>query len=294
MKLGYRDRLILIGAIIIIIIGVGFFVFIKPKYEKLKKNQEKLEKATTEWQDKLNDFKLIPTRQGAIKRAYEEGLDVSKRFTDEMGAVDIDKLMQEFLNTDEYTEHKVSAKKTAAFTDEVAGQIGYYYYRPNIVTYPLYEYADLDDSLKKATAEKLKDVNILAAKKAQTISNGQSSFTVSIKREDLMSFLDAVYKYANDHDDAMMITSVKLVDPEFNEDLDDGNANQEEVLDDEGNPIPQQNNNEKKNTKVKKDYTEATISYRALYIQEPKEPDVGPAYDEKIWDGNEWRTMVAE
>ena len=111
MKLGYRDRLILIGAIIIIIIGVGFFVFIKPKYEKLKKNQEKLEKATTEWQDKLNDFKLIPTRQGAIKRAYEEGLDVSKRFTDEMGAVDIDKLMQEFLNTDEYTEHKVSAKK---------------------------------------------------------------------------------------------------------------------------------------------------------------------------------------
>ena len=294
MKLGYRDRIILIIAIIVIILGVGIFVFIKPKYEKLKQNQERFEKAKTEWQDKLNDFKLIPTRQDAIKRSYEEGLEISERFTDEMNAVEVDKLLQEFLNTDEYIEHEVSAKKTESFTDESASQIAYFYYRPNVVTYPLYEYADLDGSLAEATSEKLKDVNILAAKKAQTISDGQSTFTVSIKREDLMSFLDVVYKYAKDHNDAMMITGVKLENAEFNEDAGGGDANQEQVLDDEGNPIPQQNNNEKKNTKVKKDYTEATISYRALYIQEPKEPDVGPAYDEKIWDGNEWRTMVAE
>lgn len=295
MKLGYRDRIILIVAIVIIILGIGIFVFIKPKYEKLKKNQEQLEKAQTAWDAKLEEFKRIPLRQDSIEKTYQEGLKVSEYFTDEMTAVDVDKLMQQFLNTDEYIEHQVSAKKTSAFTDEAASAINYFYYRPNVVTYPLYEAADLDDSLAKATAEKLKDVNVLAAKKAQTIGMGQSSFTVQIKREDLMSFLDAVYKYANDHKDAMMITNVKLDDAEFNEDIEGDEQQQEQQLDADGNPIPQQNNNQQNNnTKEKKDYTEVTILYKALYIQEPQKPDVGPEYDEKIWDGNEWRTMVAE
>ena len=109
-----------------------------------------------------------------------------------------------------------------------------------------------------------------------------------------MSFLDELNKYAKDHSDAMLITSVMLDDCNFNYDLEDGTGAQEGQVDADGNPVQQaaaKNNNK---TGEKKDYTEATIKYRAYYIQEPTKPDVGPAYDKTIWDGNEWRTAVAE
>ena len=41
MKLSYRERIILIVAIILVILGIGIFVFIKPKYEKMTSNKEK-------------------------------------------------------------------------------------------------------------------------------------------------------------------------------------------------------------------------------------------------------------
>ena len=42
MKLGYRDRVVLIIAIIVVILGIGIFVFIKPKWESLNENKERL------------------------------------------------------------------------------------------------------------------------------------------------------------------------------------------------------------------------------------------------------------
>ena len=292
MKLSYRERIVLIVAIVIVIFGVGIFVFIKPTYEKMKKNKENLDTVKAEWQKKLDSFNLIPVRQESINNNYQIGLDLAKEFTDEMTSVEMDEFLQGFMNTDDFIENKVAVKQSMDVTDERASAINFYYYAPNVVTYPLYEAADLDGSLAKAAEEKLHDVNLLAGKKAQTISAGAESFTVKIKREDLMTFLDAIAKYAKDNKDAMLITSVRLVDCNFNEDLEDGTGAQQ-GQDEEGNPVAAQN----VNTGAKgeeKDYTEVTVDYIAYYIQEPQKPDVGPAYDETIWNGNEWRTKVAE
>lgn len=294
MKLSYRERIVLIVAIVIVIFGIGIFVFIKPKYEKMKKNKETLKTTQEAWDKKLDSFKLIPVRQESINNNYQTGLTLSQDFTDEMTSVEMDEFLQGFLNGEQFVENKVAVKNEMRVGDEMANAISFYYYKPNVVTYPLYEAADLDESLAKAAEEKLHDANIFGARKAQTISTGEESFTVKIKREELMTFLDELAKHAKDTKDAMLITSVTLEDCNFNEDLEDGTGAQEGQVDAEGNPVAAAPKADNAKNGVEKDYTLASISYIAYYIQEPQKPDVGPVYDETIWNGNEWRTKVAE
>ena len=63
MKLGYRDRVVLMVAIIIVILGIGIFVFIKPKWEALNTNKQTLETVQEEWDAKLIEFDRIPKKQ---------------------------------------------------------------------------------------------------------------------------------------------------------------------------------------------------------------------------------------
>ena len=297
MKLSYRERIILIVAIILVILGIGIFVFIKPKYEKMTSNKEKYEKLDKEWKTQLAKFDDIPVRQNLVREGYQKGLDISKHFTDEMTSVEMDELLQSYMNTEEFIKNEASVKQSMSVTDEKTNSISYFFYTPNVVTYPLYEAADLDGSLAKEASEKLFEANTLKARRSQTISGGEETFTVRIKYEDLMTFLDKIVSEAGSRDDAMLITGVKLSDASFN----DGTPGKEEEveaaqLDDEGNPIQQQNNDDDKKKKdtIKRGYADVTVTYKALYIQEPREPEVGPEYDASIWKGNEWRTKGAK
>ena len=109
-----------------------------------------------------------------------------------------------------------------------------------------------------------------------------------------MTFLDALAQHAKDKKDAMQITSVTLEDCNFNADLEGGTGAQQGQDGEEGDQAPAQQNGQANADGKEKDFTEATIRYIAYYIQEPQKPDVGPAYDETIWNGTKWRTKVAE
>jgi len=297
MKLNYRERIILIIAIVVVIFGVGIFVFIKPKYEQMKTSKELFEKLDKEWKTQLTKFQDIPERQNIVRDTYKKGLDISQHFTNEMTSVEMDEYIQSLLNTEETIKNKASVRQSNNVTDEQTTSIGYFYYTPNIVTYPLYEAADLDGSLAKEAAEKLKESNILAARKSQTISDGEQTFTIRIKYQDLMTFLDKVNEEAKSRDDAMLITGIKVDGADFNDGVpgqkkdDDAQANDDE---DENDNQNQQNKDPNANKQIKPGYDDVTITYKALYIQEPREPDVGPDYDETIWNGNEWRQVAAE
>jgi hypothetical protein len=303
MKFGYRDRIILLIVSIIVIFAVGIFVFIKPKWEKLNTNQETLDTDKENWEKKLAQFNLIPTRQEAIKKKYTEANDIAANFTDEMTSVELDEfLRKEFLNKEDYQKDGVMLKTAYSVSDEQTATMNYYYRTPSIVTYPLYEYADLDGSLKKAAKEKRHDAEILAGRTAQIVGVGSSEFTLLINRKDTMAIVDAVKKYAEDHKDAMMIRSIEMKECDFNENIEDENGEHEETyIDADGNEQTRMvknnnkngNNNNNGNDQKKKDFTEVKIRYDVYYMQEPTEPDVGPEYKSEIWDGDGWRTAVA-
>ncbi|MCQ2416390.1 MAG: hypothetical protein MJ071_01105 [Oscillospiraceae bacterium] len=295
MKLGYRDRLILMVVIVVVILGIGIFVFIKPQWEKLNANKETLKTVTNEWETKLLDFDKIPKMQNSIKKKYNEATDIAAEFTDEMDSIQLEELMQGFVNNDQFKADKVTAKNSVAVTDETVSTLNYYYYVPNFVTYPLYESADLDGSLAIELLEKLLESDILSARASQSVGTGTSTYTLEINREDTMALLNAIKEYADKNKDAMMITNVKILEPGFNENIEDNEKGQQAV-DEEGNPVEAAPQAQKKddNKDIKPNYTEVEITYKAYYIQEPTEPDVGKAYDSEVWNGNEWRNAVAE
>ena len=303
MKLSYRDRIVILVAIFIVILGLGIFLLIKPQWQKLNDAKAEREDLQTKWDAKLLEFDRIPTLQNTINTRYEEGVKLADEFTDEMTSIELDQFLRDkFVNTPDNIADEVKVKGSFEVTDESTASLSYYYYIPNIVTYPLYESADLDGSLAVEAAKKLLDSNILSARSAQTIGSGSSTFTLLINRKDTMALLNAVKKYAEEHKDAMLIESVTLEQADFNENLeleeDEQQQQQAEPeTDEDGNPVPAKAENKKQQTgddQAKKDYTEATITYRAYYIQEPTKPDVGPKYDKTIWDGEGWRTAAAE
>jgi predicted metallopeptidase len=321
MKLGYRDRVILLIACVIIIFCIGIFLFIKPKWEELSKNEKDLDDLQTKWNNTLNTFSTIPGRQKTILEKYEEGKELAAEFTPEMDAVGLDKFLQEkFMNTDVHIANGLEAKGAVSFTNQTPTTINYYYYTPNIVTYPLYEMADMDGSLKIAAAEKRKESDVLSKRTAQSVGSGKSQLLIHTTRQDLMNLLAAIHEYAVKNKDAMIINSVAISDYTFG--LDPGYVLEipEEIeKDEEGKIVPAEmkvvkseatyvpegasgnttsSETDKDKEKDKKQdadpgYSDVTIQYDVYYMQEPMKPDVGAEYDASIWDGDEWRTYSA-
>jgi hypothetical protein len=301
MKFGYRDRIILLIVCIVVIFAVGIFVFIKPKWEDLNNHQDSLKTAQEDWDKKRKNYDQITTRQGVIQRKYDESVVLAEGFSPEMSSVELDEfLRKEFLNTEKHQKDEVEVRGAYSVSDEATASLSYYYYTPNVITYPLLESADLDGSLADAAKEKRKTTDFLSSRSSQAVGSGRSTFTLRINREDTMALLDAVNAYAESHKDAMMINSVTLAKCDFNEDLETdkkGNANQQlEQGDDQTGLPPQNNNNNAAATEdgVKAGYTDVTIEYTVYYIQEPTQPYIGDPYDAAIWNGEEWRTKVAK
>jgi hypothetical protein len=292
MKFGYRERVVLLIASVIIILGVGFFVFIKPKYDQMKDSKKACETAETNWNTKKATFDKIPTMQETIKTRYQKAYDQSLYFTDEMDATELDQFLQEkFMNTEENILYKTKLDGSLSVTDEATQGLSFYYYTPSIVTYPLYEAADLNGSYAKETAKKLYEPTVLMAKGAQTVGGANASFTVRISKKDAFAFIDGVRDYAIKNKDAMQITSLTFSEYDFN----GGDALER---DEEGKITGSRPENLKAKYKNIKDedlgYTNVTVAYVVYYMQEPNEPDVGAAYNASIWDGNEWRTWSAQ
>lgn len=306
MKFGYRDRIVLLIVVVVVIFLLGIFVFIKPKWESLNDNKTRRSDVAAQWEKKKNEFNLIPRKQEIIQTKYQEGLEESAKFTDEMTSVELGKFIQDkFINIEKFQEDEVEVKDTVKLSEQSTSSLSYYYYTPSIVTYPLYEYADLDGSLKKAAEEKMSKANLLSARGSQTVGSSAASLVLQINREDTMALLDAVNEYAEKNKDTMMIESVSFKNYDFNESYLEGDQQPaqpeqpaEPELNEEGNPIEQeapQDNNEEKDipSDVKPGYTNVSIAYRTFYMQEPTKPEVGPAYDETIWDGKEWQDVTA-
>jgi len=299
MKLGYRDRIILLIMCVIIIFGIGIFVFIKPKWEKLSANQTALETAENEWNLQMLEFDKIPVKQGQIEKKFEEASKIAEDFTEEMNAVQLDQFLQEqFMNNEEFKANGLRQKDSVTFSDEGSTTMAYYYYAPNVVTYPLYEYADLDGSLAEAAKEKRLEADTLSARTNQSVGFGQSSFTITTQRDDMMNLLNAIHDYAADASkktgkDAMLIQSVSLAEYDFNTRVEGGETTQEPILDPEtGEPTGEFRTvqGEAAADGTKAGFTDATINYEVYYMQEPTKPDVGPEYKKEIWDTSEWRT----
>jgi len=293
MKFGYRDRIILLIACVVIIFGIGIFVFIKPKYEDMQADKKARDDAENTWNAQLLEFDGIEAKQKYIQDRYQDALKMADNFTPEMDATELDQFFQEkFFNNPnlDYKKNGTKLDASLSVTDEGSSTIGFYYYTPSILTYPLYEYADLDGSLAKAAQEKLEYSDMVSARQAQTAGSGTASFTLYINKKDAFDFIDGIHKYAEDNKDTMIINSVSFSDYDFNgpalERNDDG-----EITGERPENLPEKYD---AFSDEELGYTDVSVSYTVYYMQEPTQPDVGEKYDKTVWDGDEWRNFKLE
>lgn len=326
MKLGYRDRVILLVACVIIIFCIGIFIFIKPKWEELQKNEETLKSDEEKWDQQLDQFSSITTKQESINKKYEQGKKVAEEFTPTMDSIEFDRFLQKnFMNTDTHVANGLKVLGSVSFRDAGTTSINYYYYTPSVITYPLYTLADMDGSLAAATKKKLEESSTLAKLPGQTVSSGRTSLTLVTTKQDLMKLLKSVHDYATSNHDAMLIHSVSISDYSFNLQPGEKLEIAEEIEKDEetgkikpaemkvvkvtkegadaAQPTENQTDaqtgtkkdeNKKTNSEYKEGYSQVVIDYEAYYLQEPMKPDVGPAYDATVWDSDTWQNYTSQ
>lgn len=83
MKLSYRDKVIFVAAIVIIIIVAGIFVFIKPKFEEMNYAKSVLQAKQSEQADVEAKINTLPDIVAALKSAAQDVGEIQEYFMPE-------------------------------------------------------------------------------------------------------------------------------------------------------------------------------------------------------------------
>lgn len=100
MKLSYRDKVIFIVAIVLIILVAGFFVLIKPKFAEINTAKYNLETKQQERDDLNAKIDTLPTIIEDLKAAAEEIGDKQELFFDEQDPYLNETYVREALDVD--------------------------------------------------------------------------------------------------------------------------------------------------------------------------------------------------
>ncbi|MCI7766818.1 MAG: hypothetical protein MSJ26_02400 [Oscillospiraceae bacterium] len=144
MKLSYRDKVIVIVVAVLVILGIGIFSFIKPKYEDLQVSKERLAA-------KEDEKAQVEEKMGTLE-------DLKKKLEDDINSVVEDQ--EQFLSEEEYGEtYQISQylmellandnfNITGMKVDRLAPSALYaYYYNKFAVAYPLKINSDINGEL---------------------------------------------------------------------------------------------------------------------------------------------------
>lgn len=216
-EMSYRDKMILVIITAIIILAVGFFGLIRPKYNTLVTDRDTCEATKVEWEgieEKLNE---IPVLQTAIKTEADEAEKVAELFVNEAFQTvndTFDNLKANYI-LDQYVQPMIDESELEISSFTIGGissqNLNYYYYTPNVLTYSLLESADINRNYEKQVSDLLKQSNYLKEKATAQVMTNTIDLNVTGTKENLMAFLDKVIEDEN----AMLVTSVNISDYKF-------------------------------------------------------------------------------
>lgn len=211
MKLTYRDRIILIGVLFVAIIAIGIFAGIRPLYKDIKENRKSLDKQQEIWTDIDKKISQIPTLKSSIETSYNDALAIAQKFTEQRDSYQIDQFIQPHIDKDMLT---VNTGLQA--TEPMVENMEYYYYTPNVLTYPLAEAADLDGSLAVDLLQKMNTTLVLSNRTVESLVSSSVTFDFKAKKADILQFIEDI-KALNA---TILITNVTIDDYTFGKDSD--------------------------------------------------------------------------
>lgn len=212
MKLSYRERMILLGFIVIAIILVGIFVFIKPANENITASKAVLADQQSQLDEINNKISQIPALDTKIKEAYSEASKTANNFSTQLTAYELDNFIRDKIN-----ENNMELTSGLQVSEPAVVSMDYYTYAPNIITYPIFEAADINGTLAKEIEEKLLQSTVISTKTVENVLCSQIGFDCKVKRDDLLNFISGL----NDLGVTIRLNNLNIQDYTFGKDAED-------------------------------------------------------------------------
>lgn len=231
MKLNYRDRVILLVVIALIIIIGGFFGLIKPRYNDIKENKVQRDTVQAEWDGLDAKIQQIPTLRTAVQDTKKEADAISDKFYTASSFKDVDGnllLGDELISAikpyqlDKYMQTIVDECGFTVLSME-AGEIGdttleYYYYTPVVPTTAILDLADLNGNYTAEIEAKFEESNAIAERTQEHLFVQQYGINVKTTKEQLWNFMQKIYET----DKTIRVDSINILDVNFGIDSETG------------------------------------------------------------------------
>lgn len=187
MKLSYRDKVIFVVAIVLVIIIVGIFVVIKPKFEEMNRAKLALENKQSEQADVQSKMDTLPDIVKQIKAVAKEVGEIQEVFLPQQDPYLNEQFVREILGNNVDT---LSMSTEYTMADNIAS----YIVEPkNIVSYDLLVNGDLYNELPQEVYDNYNGTGELTG---EEMVIGVTSINVSFRdRADysgIYKFIDAV------------------------------------------------------------------------------------------------------
>lgn len=214
-EMSYRDKMIILIMSIVIILAIGIFALIRPRYDALVADRNTYNDTLAEWEGIEAKINQIPTLQDNIKKEYTEAKKLAEVFVNEMFedsldnenvSLAIDLHMQQFFDDTEFEVRNITAEGVKAV------EMAYNYYTPNVLTYSLLENADINGNYAKEASDILSEATYLQSREVAQMLENKVEFEIRGKKESLLNFLT---KMKEEEKNAVRITALEIADYSF-------------------------------------------------------------------------------
>lgn len=209
MKLSKQERIAALIVAVIVILAVGIFVFIKPRFEAIGTTTATLNTKQQEYVDALAKQATKDGLKDQVLDAYERGEHLADMFFPELTAYQADQEFRAFLS---------QCKANVIVEQLDVGEpstttLGTSFYTPTEVEYDLKTYVTqgLETSEEELAFQNRRQTLQDALGAAQTIGSISIDFTVSaLEQEELIKFCDEVNEYFKDENGTSTRKAVML------------------------------------------------------------------------------------
>ena len=193
--MSYRDKMILLIITVIIIIAVGFFALIRPKYNDMVADRGIYEATKEEWEGIDMKLQQIPTLKQTITDDYKDAREVAEMFVNEAFQPVNDTFDNSNANLflDQYIQPLLDEcdlkVETLAPSGIGSDTISYYYKTPNVLTYSLLENADINGNYAQQVADLMAESTNMSERTSADLMTNSIALNVTGTKENLMLFL---------------------------------------------------------------------------------------------------------
>lgn len=212
MKLSKQERIAVLIIAVVIILGLGIFLFIVPKFEAIGTSSASLINKQLELQTDIDRAATKDQLGEDVINAYNDGRNIADMFFEEMQPYEADEEVRNFIQYCNDNGVKVAVDSMSINSPSVS-TLGVTFYTESEVTYDLKTYATQGQN---ESEEKLAEENrtaILQANLAstQTVGSIDVSFTVTVlSDEDMLKFVDIINNYNKQEESGAVRKAMRL------------------------------------------------------------------------------------